>query len=230
MMHLKFSLLRKGGEGLRLAPHSLARDLTREVTCDDARTQEGDQQIRSAGCNPRGRYRRSGACGSMDSMSGSEGRSKLSTPKDGELALRADYKSWPTFLKAVQKPDAVRDLYINTTGARTAAGQMFPNGTVFVMEIYQAKKMADGNLEKGTDGKLVKDRLAKIFVMQKGDGWGQDVPDNMKTGNWVYSAFTPDGEPLKVNFNECRACHVPVGAQKDWAHRYDEYFETRGRM
>ena len=72
------------------------------------------------------------------------GMQTKSVPKDGELALPADYKSWPVFLKEVQKPDAVRDLYVNPVGARTAKGQMFPNGTQFVMEIYSAKKGADG--------------------------------------------------------------------------------------
>lgn len=149
-----------------------------------------------------------------------------SIPKDGALALPADYKSWPVFLKEVQKPDAVRDLYVNPAGVRTAQGQMFPTGTQFVMEIYSAKKAADGTVEKDAAGKLVKDKLAKVFVMGKGEGWGQDVPDNLKTGNWVYAAYGPDGLPLKANFAECRACHVPL-AQKDFVHRYDEYFEKR---
>jgi hemoglobin len=146
--------------------------------------------------------------------------------KDGELALPGDYKSWPVFVKEVQKPDAVRDLYVNPVGARTTQGQMFPNGTQFVMEIYNAKKAADGSFEKDAAGKLLKDKLAKVFVMGKGEGWGQDVPDNVKTGAWVYAAYAPDGQPLKSNFAECRACHVPL-AQKDFVHRYDEYFEKR---
>lgn len=149
-----------------------------------------------------------------------------SVPKDGDLALPADYKSWPVFLKDVQKPDAVRDLYVNPVGSRTAQGQMFPNGTQFVMEIYSAKKAADGAFEKDAAGKLVKDKLAKVFVMGKGEGWGQDVPDNVKTGAWIYAAYGPDGQPLKANFAECRACHVPL-VQKDFVHRYDEYFEKR---
>lgn len=148
-----------------------------------------------------------------------------SVPKDGELALPGEYKSWPVFLKEVQKPDGIRDLYVNPVGARTAQGQMFPNGTQFVMEIYSATKAADGSVEKDAAGKLVKARLAKVFVMGKGEGWGQYVPDDIKTGAWVCAAYGPDGQPLKANFAECRACHVPL-AQKDFVHRYDEYFET----
>ena len=52
------------------------------------------------------------------------------------------------------------------------------------------------------------------------------MPDNLKTGNWVYSAYGPDGKPLAEDFTKCRACHAPL-AQKDFVHRYDEYFEKR---
>jgi hemoglobin len=30
-------------------------------------------------------------------------------------------------------------------------------------------------------------------------------------------------------FTKCRACHTPL-AQKDFVHRYDEYFQTRAQM
>jgi hemoglobin len=150
----------------------------------------------------------------------------VSVPQDGDLPLPEGYRFWPAFLKEVQKPDAVRDLYINPVGARASKGDMFPQGTQFVMEIYSAKKASVGSFEKGPDGKLIKDKLTKIFVMGKDKGWGQDVPENFKTGAWVYSAYTGEGKPLAANFTECRACHVPL-AQKDFFHRYDEYFETR---
>lgn len=149
-------------------------------------------------------------------------------PKDGMLPLPTDYKAWPKFLSAVQRPDAkqVRDLYVNPKGAEASLGQEFPNGTIFVMENYKAKEKADGTLEIGPDGKLVKGDLAKVFVMGKGKGWGQDVPDNVKTGAWVFSAYGPDGKPLAEDFNKCRTCHVPQ-EKKDFVHRYDEYFEKR---
>ena len=96
-----------------------------------------------------------------------------STPKDGELVFPAGYKSYAAFLHGIQKPDAVRDLYINPTGASAKAGQPFANGSILVMEIYNAKKNAEGTLEKGADGNLVKADLAKVFVMQKEGGWGK---------------------------------------------------------
>jgi hemoglobin len=150
-------------------------------------------------------------------------------PKDGELPLPAEYKSWPKFLSEVQRSDAkqVRELYVNPAGAETAAGQPFPHGTLFVMELYKAKASGE-TLETGPDGKLVKGDLAKVFVMGKNEGWGQDVPDNLKNGTWVFSAYGPDGKALAEDFGKCRACHAPL-AQQDFVHRYDEYFETRAK-
>jgi hypothetical protein len=42
-------------------------------------------------------------------------------PKDGELVFPKDYNTFPTFSKGIQKPNAIRDLYINTTPIRKIA-------------------------------------------------------------------------------------------------------------
>lgn len=152
----------------------------------------------------------------------------MAVPKDGELKYPAGYQSWDKFLTEVQRPDVkqVREIYINPVGARVAAGQPFPQGTVMVMELHKAK--VDGEtLVTGADGKLVKGDLAKVFVMEKGsERWGQDVPEPLKNGTWVFSAYGPDGKPLAEDFTKCRACHTPM-AQKDFTHRLDEYLQQR---
>jgi hemoglobin len=159
---------------------------------------------------------------------GSEQTSVASeSPKDGAIALPLGYQNGPKFLSEVQRPDVkqVRELFINAVGAATKAGQPFPNGTVMVMELYTVK--LDGDVPvTGPDGKLMKGDLAKIFVMAKGEGWGQDVPENLRTGNWVFGAYAPDGKALAEDFGKCRGCHAPL-AMKDFVPRYDEYFEKR---
>ena len=93
------------------------------------------------------------------------------------MAVPADYKTWPKFLSAVQRPDAkqVREIYMNPAARDATAASGFANGTIFVMENYAARARADGTLETGADGKLVKGELLRVFVMGKNAGWGADV-------------------------------------------------------
>ncbi|WNM61980.1 hypothetical protein [Candidatus Nitrospira neomarina] len=49
-----------------------------------------------------------------------------STPKDGELVFPVDDKSYPVFLHGVQKPNAVRDLYINPPGKAQKRANRLP--------------------------------------------------------------------------------------------------------
>jgi hemoglobin len=148
--------------------------------------------------------------------------------KDSELAVPAGYKAWPKFLSAVQRPDArqVREIYMNPVAGDATAASGFADGTIFVMENYAAKARADGTLEAGFDGKLVKGELLRVFVMAKDAGWGADVPESLRNGNWVYAAWLPNGQKAPDDTNDCRTCHLPV-ADKDFVHRYDEHFASR---
>lgn len=149
--------------------------------------------------------------------------------KDAEQPLPADYKNWPRFVGDIQRPDVkqVRDIYINPKGNATSKGSTFPNGTVFVMANYKAVENADGTLQKGLDGKLVRGPLLRAFVMGKGEGWGASAPEGLKNGDWVYASYGADGKLTQDPIAPCRACHLPLTG-KDFVHRYDEYFEKRG--
>jgi hypothetical protein len=149
--------------------------------------------------------------------------------KDGEAVIPVDYKSWPKMLSAVQRPDAkqVREMFIDPKGNRTRAGDAFPYGTVMVMENYTAVVRPDGSLETGPDGKLVKGGLVRVFVMEKAKGAGQDVPEALRNGEWVYAAYTADAKKVDDSYAPCRACHLPLGQAKDYVQRYDEYFAKR---
>lgn len=151
------------------------------------------------------------------------------TPKDGELAVPADYKSWPKFLSAIQRPDAkqVREIYMNPEAAKATASGGFPNGTVFVMENYAALETTDGKLATDDKGKLIKADLLRVFVMGKNAGWGQDAPESLRNGNWVYASYLGDGRSKgPEDTATCRACHLPL-ANKDFVHRYDEHFAAK---
>jgi hemoglobin len=169
------------------------------------------------------------ACASMyDTPAVAEKAPVKAALKDGEIPLPAGYASWPVFLKDIQRPDIkqVRDIYVNTTGTTAKAGQPFPNGTQFVMELHSVKLDAEGKPALDADGKLVKDKLSKVFVMEKGEGWGASAPEGLKTGDWVYASYDAAGKNQGAETQACRACHVPHAA-KDWVPRYDEYFQKR---
>ncbi|HTT09696.1 MAG TPA: cytochrome P460 family protein [Burkholderiaceae bacterium] len=148
--------------------------------------------------------------------------------EDGEIAMPAGYQSWPKFLSAVQRPDVkqVREIYVNPIGYKTRAGDAYAAGAMFVMENWAAKTNADGTPALGPDGKLVKDKIAKVFLMQKGLGFGSKVPKELKNGDWVYDSYDASGNRIAENFAACRACHLPL-AQQDYVQRYDEFFATQ---
>ncbi len=150
--------------------------------------------------------------------------------EDGEVPLPKDYKEWPKFLSAVQRPDAkqVREIYVNPTGSKTQAGKPFGDGTQFVMENYAAVLGADGNPAIGADGKLQKGNLARVFVMSKNEGNGSKVPPELKEGDWVFTSYDASGAKTADPLNTCRACHLPL-VSKDYVHRYDEYFAMRAK-
>lgn len=150
------------------------------------------------------------------------------SPNDGEIAPPADYKSWPKFLSAIQRPDArqVREIYMNPAAASATSAGGFGNGTVFVMENYAALETTDGKLATGSDGKLIKADLLRVFVMGKGAGWGQATPEPLRNGNWVYASYLANGQKGPEDLATCRACHLPL-ANKDFVHRYDEHFNGK---
>ena len=157
-------------------------------------------------------------------------KSKMMTAKkDGDITVPNDYRSWPKFVSTVDKAKTgqVREIYINKAGMKSKRGDAFPSGTVSIMEIYAAQKTASGDLLKGTGGKLIKGKLSKVFVMEKGAGWGSKQPaGTINNGDWAYGAYLADAKtPATKDFTACRSCHLPL-ANKDFIARYDEHFDT----
>ncbi|ASJ70203.1 cytochrome P460 family protein [Granulosicoccus antarcticus] len=149
--------------------------------------------------------------------------------KDGELAVPSNYREWPVFLADIDKVDAkqIRDIYISPIGSKTKEGEAFPVGTIAVMEIWNPQMSAAGNLEMDSNGKLIKADLKSVFLMGKSVGAGAMVPESLRNGDWVYASYQADGVTSNgPDATACRACHVPQ-ADKDWVHRYDEYFASR---
>lgn len=149
---------------------------------------------------------------------------------DGEIAAPPDYRSWTKFLSEVQRPDAkqVREIYMNRAATQSRRGEPYRPGSVFVMENYAAKVDAEGNPVVGPDGKLIKGELLRVFVMGKNTGWGQEVPELLRNGQWIYASYLANGQKGPEDLNTCRGCHASLRDKPvDFIFRHDEHFAKK---
>ncbi|MBL8846750.1 MAG: cytochrome P460 family protein [Hyphomicrobium zavarzinii] len=135
---------------------------------------------------------------------------------DERISFPADYKtSFTNYLSLdrVQNEDQIIRLFANPVALEAAAaGKELPNGSVLVGEIYAAKKDKDGKVMKSALGQRIRDKLAAIAVMQKEEGWGSTIPENLRNGDWDFAIFSPDGKRLNKDLNTCRQCHAPLAS------------------
>ena len=136
------------------------------------------------------------------------------TPAGPEsIAFPAGYEKWQRYT-TVDRHDVkqVREIYATPEVAKAVReGRPVPNGAVLVMAIHGAG-------QKDAAGRLGKDKLASVFVMEKRRGWGASVPEDWRNGDWQYAAFTADGKPnakANENIKACFTCHKPH-ASKDF--------------
>jgi hypothetical protein len=119
----------------------------------------------------------------------------------------------------------VRQLYASSQAAVDAAkkGQPLPQGTVLTMVQYAAQVDAEGNPVKDANGRLVRtEKIVGYTVMEKREGWGKDVPEEIRNGDWQYQAYLPDRTPNpKAVLAACFKCHKPLDKQDfvfSWSH------------
>jgi cytochrome c553 len=103
----------------------------------------------------------------------------------------------------------VRHYYANPVALQAAKdGKPLPAGSLILEEVFTAKLDERLDLAKGADGIFVANQLLYYAVMARGDGWGRDIPEILRNGDWNYAAFQPDGTPRpRINIAECLACH-----------------------
>ena len=89
-------------------------------------------------------------------------------------------------------------------------GLQIPTGTHFVLADYR-------------DGKVY-----RYFVMEKGEGWGADYPDDRRTGNWQFQWFNPDKTVnVAENTAQCQSCHQGR-ADNEFLYTFDRIPEFDG--
>lgn len=157
--------------------------------------------------------------GHFSALPGGDGKAKsefVAAINKTRVTFPGDYKTAYTKYTTISFPKRkqVRYYYANKIAADAAkAGQPMPNGAKFFVEVFKVK--LDGNKMpmKGADGHLLPDgdKPAFFTAMETQDGWGKDIPDILRNGDWNYAVFTGKGE-LRTNVNQagCLACHKPL--------------------
>lgn len=97
----------------------------------------------------------------------------------------------------VRRGNIVEELYTSREAIDAVKnGRPIPDGTVIAMTDTR-------------DG-----RLYRYVVMQKGQGWGSDVPPQQRTGDWQFQWFNPD-RTVKADESlaRCHSCHQSQASQ-----------------
>jgi plastocyanin len=133
-------------------------------------------------------------------------------PGPNKLAYPENWSQWQMYA-TVDRHDTkqYRELYTSAEAVAAArAGKPIPDGTTIVLAAYAAKVDEAGKPVKDATGRFQKDKLVLVTAMQKKAGWGADIPEAIRNGDWIYQAFTPDGKVNdKANLTACYQCHLP---------------------
>lgn len=109
-----------------------------------------------------------------------------------------------------------REFYTSAEAVQAAKeGKPIPDGTVVTLAAYAAKLDAEGRPLKDATGRFIKDKLVAVNSMQKKQGFGADIPEAIRNGDWIYQSFNPDGSVNeKANLTACYQCHLPFAQEE----------------
>jgi cytochrome c553 len=129
------------------------------------------------------------------------------------VAFPEDYKKTFTLYHTINFPDRkqVRDYFASPElMAAVRTGKPIPNGGTVFVEVYSAK-LENNKPVVGADGFYARDKLTLYTAMTKGDGWGKDIPEILRNGDWHYAVFSADKKRRDTtNQATCLACHKPL--------------------
>ncbi|SEI18558.1 Cytochrome P460 [Rhizobium tibeticum] len=83
-------------------------------------------------------------------------------------------------------------------------GEPIPNGTHVALVDYR-------------EGKSF-----RYFIMEKGEGWGQDYDESRRTEDWQFQWFKPDGTiNMDENTARCQRCHTSR-SDRDFLYTFND--------
>jgi cytochrome c553 len=149
--------------------------------------------------------------GAADSTAKSE---LLPNIAKSRIGFPADYKTRFTRYLTMNFPDdkQVRFFYASPVAIKAAAtGAPLPAGSMIVVEVFNAKLDEKENPVKDSDGFFAPDKIVGYATMEKEAGWGAEIPEMLRNGDWNYAPFTAD-KIQRSGFNQavCLACHKPL--------------------
>jgi plastocyanin len=153
------------------------------------------------------------------------GQQALVAPGPNKVAFPTDWAKG-TMYATVDRPDTkqYREFYAapDVLGA-VRSGKPVPDGAVITLAAYAAQVDAAGVPLKDANGRFLKGNLLAVNVQQKKTGFGADIPEAIRNGDWMYQSFTPDGKPNdKANLTACYQCHLPFAK--------DEYLTNLAKL
>jgi cytochrome c553 len=118
---------------------------------------------------------------------------------DPAAGFRKTHMTFPSgfpadFVKYAEDKDG-RSWASKTAVAAAKAGKQLPSGSAIVVE----------NLKDGV--------VASYAAMEARTGWGADVPELLKNGDWNYALFDGKKQVREFNYARCLACHKPKEKQ-----------------
>jgi cytochrome c553 len=138
----------------------------------------------------------------------------LPSLRKSAVTFPENYQATYTKYMTINFPDRnqVRYYYANPVAIEAAkAGKPLPDGSLLLVEVFQAKLGDDKKPVTGADGFFVPGALAFYTAMERQAGWGKDIPDMLRNDEWQYTVFTTAKQHrADVNMAECLACHKPL--------------------
>jgi cytochrome c553 len=103
----------------------------------------------------------------------------------------------------------VQRYHANAVAVRAARdGQPLPDGAMLIVAVHAARLDADGRPIVGADGRFEAGQLISYSAMGRETGWGRDVPELVRNGDWNYALLDAEGHVRPgINQAECLACH-----------------------
>lgn len=133
---------------------------------------------------------------------------------ENNISLSSDYRDTYTeylSLDRTQNHNQYIRLYANDFAmkGRDKEGN-FLNGSKIIAEVYGVKTDHDGKVITSRLNRRIKDKLKLLAVMEKRDGFGVNSGSKIKTGDWDFATFKPNGKVAPKNLDSCRSCHTPL--------------------